>query len=317
MYIHLHGHSHYSLLEGIGKVPSILSKAKQLGYDTIGLTDYDGMYGVMEFISKAKKSEIKPIVWIEIQYVNQLCVLNDIDQYIVLIAKNYLGYQNLMKLTTYASTIGLTTNYPTNKNKKIPTIELHARSKYAEGVIMLIGGNKSYLNMLLKNSESKDKIYEQIKIFKDIFSQDLYLELIAQDNRKEPKVKDINQCVVEISDKYDIPMIVSTNYHYINKDDKESFEVAMAIKDSRQIGDHDRRRVWGDYFITSPEDVREVLISNGMSNKSIEILFERNQEVADKIDLQMPQVEWLFPNYNTPEKIKDIYSETEHDMIEI
>ena len=62
MYIHLHGHSHYSLLEGIGKVPSILSKAKQLGYDTIGLTDYDGMYGVMEFISKAKKSEIKPIV---------------------------------------------------------------------------------------------------------------------------------------------------------------------------------------------------------------------------------------------------------------
>lgn len=315
MYIHLHWHSHYSLLEGIGQVPSIISKAKDLWYNAIWLTDYDGMYGIMEFITKSIKSDIKPIVGMEIQYTNQLTVLNNINQYIVLIAQNYTGYQNLMKLTTYASTVWLTTNNPSNKYKKMPTVDLATLSKYSEWVIIVIWWQKSYINSLLQHNEDEDKIIEQIKLFQEIFKDNIYLELIAQDYQKEPRARQINDLMYKISNEENLLTIVSTNYHYINKDDKESFEVAMSIKDGRQITDSERRKISGDYYIASEDEVRQVLLSNWYKDNQIDILFATNQLVADSIDLQMPKVEWLFPNYQSPFNIQELYNQVSDDMI--
>lgn len=314
MYIHLHGHSHYSLLEGIGKVPSIISKAKELWYDTIWLADYDGMYGIMEFITKSLKSDLKPIVGIEIQYVNQLTVLNSPNQYILLLAKDYTGYQNLMRLTTYASTVWLTTNNPSNKLKKMPTVDLATLAKYSQWVIMIIWWIKSYLSTLQQNNEDMDKITEQVKLFQDIFQKDLYLEILAQDYRKEPTAKYINELVSQISSNNNLPTVVSTNYHYINKDDKESFEVALAIKDGRQMSDRDRRSINWDYYITTPDEVRDVLKSNWYEDKQIDLLFENNNDLANKIDLQMPKVEWLFPTYKSPDSIKEMYDKVSDNL---
>lgn len=104
MYIHIHGHSHYSLLEAIGKVPKIIDKAKELGFPAIGITDYHGMYGLMEFYTKAKKADMKVICGIELTLATVLGKKPDGEQFLTLIAKNYDGYKALMKMTTLAST---------------------------------------------------------------------------------------------------------------------------------------------------------------------------------------------------------------------
>ncbi len=315
MYIHLHWHSHYSLLEWIGKVPSIISKAKELWYDTIWLADYDGMYGIMEFMTKCIKADIKPIVGIEVQYTYQLSVLNSAYQYIVLLAKNYTWYQNLMRLTTKASTIWLTTNNPSNKHKKMPTVDLAMLAEYSEWVIMILWWFKSYLNSLLQNNEEIDKISEQIKLFQDIFDKDIYLEISVQDYHKEPSIRAINDLIKQISDKNNIPMVVWTNYHYINKTDKESFEVALSIKDGRQMTDSDRRTVSWDYYISSPDEIKSILRMNWYEDRQIDILFANNQFVADNINLQLPKVERLFPKYQSPDNIETIYKEAADDMV--
>ena len=312
MYIHLHGHSHYGLLESIGKVGKILDKAKELGFDTIGLADYNGMYGIMEFYSKAKKMDIKALCGIELTLTTVLAKTPSQYQYVTLLAKNYQGYLHLMKLTTIANTVG---------NNGLATIDITTLKEHAEGIICILGGQRSLLASQLddlKTGESFDKLIEEsIKPFQEIFGEDFYLEITAQDYKLETHLELSNEQIMKISLQTKIPCTVTSNFHYINKDDKIAYETALAIKDQKQIRDNSRRRVAGDYHIMSDQEVREIMKGNGFDDKTIDELFENNQIVADSIDLVLPKPSTpIFPLYKTPEEFVKLYDKAKDSLIQ-
>lgn len=307
MYIHIHWHSHYSLLESIGKVGKIIDKAKEYGYPAIGITDYNGMYGIMEFYTKAKKAELKAICGIELMVTHQLGKKPDQDQYVVLIAKTYEWYQNLMKLTTIASTKGMAA---------VPTTDFTTLEQHAKGLICVLGGPRGLLHGLQMNGHDMTKIDEQIRWFKKVFSPDLYLEVIAQDYMLESSLKPINDQIIAWAEQHELPVIASTNFHYIAAKDKKAFEVAMAIKDQRQLTDPARRRIQGDYYIMKEEQVRDILLKNGYTDNQIQVWFDTNQNLCDSVDLVMPKWTAKFPTYKSPEDMVILYEKVKNNLVQ-
>ncbi len=307
MYIHIHWHSHYSLLESIGKVGKIIDKAKEYGYPAIGITDYNGMYGIMEFYTKAKKADIKPLCGIELTLNFQLAKKPDQEQFIVLIAKDYEGYKNLMKLTTIASTKG---------SHIIPITDFATLEQHAQGVICVLWGARSILNAWLKIGYDKAKLAEQLQWFQKVFAGDFYLELTAQEYALEPELKTLNNQIMSWWQEYGIPIIASTNFHYIAAKDKQAFEVALAIKDQRQITDPLRRTIKGNYYIMKPDEVEAVLLKNGYTPAQIQERFASNQKLVDTVDLQLPAPTAKFPTYQSPEEMISLYDKMKNNLIQ-
>lgn len=298
MFTHLHGHSHYSLLEAIGKISKIIDKTKELGFSAIGIADYHGMYGIMEFYTKAKKSNIKPICGIEITISDVLGKKPEQDQFIVLLAKDYEWYKNLMKITTIANTKGIDI---------IPTLDTGTLEQHAKWLIAILGGPRSLLGHWISTTTDSKDVVRNLSPFQAIFGSDLYLEVVAQDYTLEPSLQALNDQIISLSTQNWIPCVVGCNFHYISPKDKIAFETALAIKDQKYITDQTRRRVRGDYYIMSEQEVQHILINNWYSEYQIQERFTTNQMVVDSIDLQLPQPTPKFPLYQTPSKFDELY----------
>jgi DNA polymerase-3 subunit alpha len=309
MYIHLHWHSHYSLLEAIGKVPKIIDKAKELGFPAIGITDYHGMYGIMEFYTKATKYGIKPICGIELTISHILGKKPDQEQFIVLIAKNYTGYKNLMKLTTIANTKGMDI---------VPTLDGQTLEQYHEGLICVLGGPRSLLARWIdsiKAAEPIETISKEIAQYQRLFGSDLYLEVIAQDYTLEPSLKALNNQIILLWQHFQLPIIVSSNFHYVAPSDRLAFETALAIKDQRLMTDPNRRKLLGEYHIMSEEQVHAILTKNWYSEEQIGIRFDTNQSVSDTIALELPKPIAKFPLYKTSQEFAELYEKTKDGLV--
>lgn len=212
-----------------------------------------------------------------------------------------------MKLTTVASTKGMAT---------VPTTDFTTLEQHAEGLVCVLGGPRGLLHGLQMNGYDMAKINEQIRWFKTVFSQDLYLEVIAQDYTLEPSLKSINSQILTRAEQHELPVIASTNFHYIAAKDKKAFEVAMAIKDQRQLTDPARRRVQGDYYIMKEEQVRDILLKNGYTDNQIQMWFDTNQALCDSVDLVMPKWTAKFPTYKSPEDMVVLYEKTKGSLVQ-
>lgn len=292
MYIHLHGHSHYSLLEAIGQIQPLIHKTKELWFDTIALTDYHGMYGIMEFYTKANKQGIKPICGIELTVTHTIGRRPQGDQFITLIAENYEWYLNLLKITTLANT---------KWHDGVPTIDYQTLKELHSWLLCIIWSPRSVLGYTI-NQGREDEIKRCIETMSDIFGDTLYLEITAQSYTLEPALRPLNDQIISLSQTHHLPVIVSTNFHYINKSDHRAYEVALAIKDQTMMSDDKRRKIKGEYYIMSEWEVFDILINNWYWEKQIEELFATNQWLSDRVNLQLPKMTPKFPKYkNTPE----------------
>src|SRR4030043_882779 len=132
-FVHLHVHSHYSLLDGLAKIDELLDRAKELGMDALALTDHGVLYGAIEFYEKAKKKGIKPIIGCEMYLApngreKQRPKIDDVRHHLILLAKNEAGYKNLMKLVTIAHLEGFYYK---------PRVDKEVLRKYSNGLIAL------------------------------------------------------------------------------------------------------------------------------------------------------------------------------------
>lgn len=154
-FTHLHVHSHYSLLDAIGSPKALLAQAKALGMSSLALTDYFGMYGAIEFYKEAQKHGINPLIGTEIGYVQDMNYKdpNENAGTIVLLARDYIGYQNLMQLVSKGHLEGF---------HKLPRIDLRCLQQFSSGVIALGGGPRSRLGKLLLAKEDQRKVQEQL-----------------------------------------------------------------------------------------------------------------------------------------------------------
>ena len=309
MFTHLHGHSTFSFLEAIGKPAAIVNKAKELWMDAIAITDYNGMYGAIKFYQLTKDTGIKPIIGVELGFV--MDINSQVPQQqignIVLLAKNKEGYQSLMELTSFANKEGI---------QGKPKIDIQALKKFWKEIVCLFGWANSRIGKMIALDEKESKMIEIIHLIQDALGKEnVYLEIIAQDYHDTTEHKKTNELLLQIAQKEEMACVVNNNYFYPDQWDKQAREVALAIKDGMKIYDENRRKPKGQFHIMTEEEIRTILENNGLEKDIINHLIKNNSKIADEITTSIDLNQTLFPNYETPEDIKELYEKYKDTII--
>jgi len=251
-FVHLHVHSEFSLLDGLGKLDFLINRVKELGMDTMALTDHGAMYGSFKFYLKAKAAGIKPIIGVE-TYVARRSRLDkegkiDTDPYhLILFAQNEVGYKNLMKLVTRAHLEGFYYK---------PRIDWSLLEELHEGIIATSACLAGEIPQLLLADKEKEAESVALK-YADLFGPDhYYLEI--QKHAHIPDIDRINEKLVALSRKLGFPLVATNDVHYVNADDAEAQEILLCVQTQRTIVEKNRPlSMMGspDFYLRSPEEM--------------------------------------------------------------
>ena len=250
-FVHLHNHSHYSLLDGLTKLDEMINFAKEQGSPAVALTDHGSMYGAIEFYQKAKKAGIKPIIGVETYLApNSRFDKNTREDgrgyHLLLLAKNEIGYKNLIKLVSAAHTEGFYYK---------PRVDWEILEKYHEGLIASTACLAGEIPRLITG----DKITEakkRIKEYNNLFGQDnFYLELM--DHPELEDMAKVNAQLLEFSKELNVPVVATNDIHYFKKEDAEAQDILLCLQNKKKITDTDRMTMigYGDYSMRSNADM--------------------------------------------------------------
>ncbi len=306
-FVHLHSHTEYSLLDGLSKIPELVKRVKELGMEAIAMTDHGVMYGAIEFYKECIAAGIKPIIGVEM-YVAKRSHLDkegkqDAEPYhLTVLAKNYQGYLNLMKLTTIAHCQGY--YYRPRVDKKL-------LKQYSEGLIALSGcPSGEFIKTLVDGNPEKAE--EVIKSYLEIFGGDFYLELqyhpyqesldLAADDVVKQDMKRLldiqnqtKKAVMELSHKMGIKIVATNDFHYIKKEDAEAQDALLCIQTGKFLSETKRLRMIDtpDYFVKSADEMLE-------NFKDIPEALENTAKIAEMVDIEIPLGVARFPVFQTP-----------------
>lgn len=252
-FTHLHTHSHYSLLDGLPKIPDLLDYVKELGMDSVALTDHGVLYGAVEFFKEAKKRGIKPIIGCEVYMATEKLTdkrsgIDSKSYHMILLARNETGYKNLVKMVTEAHLHGFYYK---------PRIDEDLLEKHAEGLIgtsACLNGKIPKLLLAGKFDEAEALAMRYAKLFgPDCF----YLEL--QEHKNIPEQKILNDRILELHKKTGLPLVATNDIHYLRPEDAEAQDVLMLINTGADINDPERLTLTGDDFsMYPPEKMAEI-----------------------------------------------------------
>ena len=279
------------MLSALWTPKDIIEKAKSLNQLAIAITDFNAGYGLLEFYEKA--SDIKPILWVDINFsYDGKNMMN-----LVLLAKTYDGYLNLIKLISIANTENF---------KTVPYINIENLKQYSKGLIWLSGGNGEIEKLIVWN-EKKELILDKIWEYETIFDGEFYLEFLTYDYNLFPDRKNIEKSFIEFVENHNKKAVITSNYKYINKEDKATYDVLLCIKNNWKYGEEWRPKVVQDYHIMDEQEVKDILTKNWLNEKLQSKLIEATHKIADSIDCNIPLHQLLFPKYVVPEKYKKLY----------
>ena len=285
MFTHLHTHTEYSLLDGMCRIPKLVARARELGMDSLAITDHGVMYGVIEFYLAAKEAGIKPIIGCEV-YVAQNSRFShsasDKDNYhLVLLAKDQTGYRNLIQLITKANLEGFYYK---------PRVDKELLQEYHHGLIALtacIGGEIPRLILGGRLLEAK----QTALWYKQTFG-DFYLEI---QRHPMPELEKINQGLISMSVELDIPLVATNDVHYINKEDASTHDLLLCIQRNSTIHDEKRMKMAGDFFyLKTPSEMAELF-------KDIPQAIENTERIADMCNLELEFGRIYLPEIGLPE----------------
>lgn len=250
-WVSLHQHTGYSLLDSSAKIPDLIKRTKELGMDSIAITDHGVMYGCVEFYQEAKEQGIKPIIGCEIYVVpkSMHIKVNDKENdiyHLVLLVKNEKGYENLMKIVSKASIEGFYYK---------PRVDHEVLREHSEGLIALSAclGGEIQAYILQDNIQKAEKT---ALLYKEIFKDGFYLELQYHGMKEQLKV---NKEIIEMSKRLDIPLVATNDVHYIKKEDYRSHDVLLCIQTAKTVDEEERMRYPSDeFYLKSPEEMYEL-----------------------------------------------------------
>ena len=287
-YVHLHTHSHYSMLDGMGKIPDLVAKAKELGMPALAITDHGAMYGAVEFYEECEKQGIKPIIGCEVYVAPR--TLNDkvprVDAHpyhLILLAKNEIGYKNLIKLTTIAHLEGY--YYKPRVDKKI-------LKKYSEGLIASSACIQGEIarKALEDIAKGREAVEEYIKIFG---KENFVLEV--QTHAKVADQEPANKLIFQLAKEYDLKVVATNDIHYVNADDAEAQDALICLQTSRIMDDTDRMSMMGDnYSLLTEEEVR----NNFPDHPEV---LTNTFEIAEMCNLKIELGGIIIPDFPVPE----------------
>ena len=291
-FVHLHIHSEFSLLDGANRIKDLPVRAKELGMKAMAITDHGVMYGVIDFYKACKKEGIKPIIGCEV-YVASRTRFDKEPQdkryyHLILLAKNNKGYQNLSKLVS----LGFTEGYYYK-----PRIDLEILEKYHEGIICLSGCLAGSVSQAILN-ENIEEAENVAKWHKNVFGEDYYLEI--QNNGVKEQVM-VNQKLIQIARRLDIPIVATNDAHYLKKEDAYNHEVLLCIQTGKRMTDEDRMRFETDeLYVKSPEEMSEYF-------KNFPDAIENTVKIAEKCNVEFEFGHTILPNYDVPEEYATHY----------
>ncbi|MDR1480379.1 MAG: DNA polymerase III subunit alpha [Planctomycetaceae bacterium] len=293
-FVHLHCHSHYSLLDGAGTIPAILNRAKELEMSAIALTDHGNLYGALEFYQKSRDCGVKPIVGFEAyiasgsRFEKSAMSSKDASFHLTLLAFNREGYKNLLKLSSYAFLEGYYYK---------PRIDKELLKELNGGLICLSGCASSEISRLILGNGTNDSenLAEAKKIatwYRELFGDRYYLEV--QDNGLEIQ-KYILEGISQISRDLDIPMVATNDVHYVYQSDWEAQDILLCVNTGKLRSDTKRMRMDSDqFYMRSGQEMLRAM-------PSFEDAIRRTCEIAERVDIDLELGKRYFPVFLPPD----------------
>ncbi|HRU52374.1 MAG TPA: DNA polymerase III subunit alpha [Planctomycetota bacterium] len=284
-FVHLHVHSHYSLLDGAAKIPDLVRTAKEYEMPALALTDHGNLFAALEFYNACQKMGIKPIVGYEAYIAPNSMLEKDKERYhLTLLAKNYEGYRNLMILSSEAFLSGFYYK---------PRIDKELLAKHSQGLIILSGclASEACQNILKKDMQ---KARESIAFYRDLMGDDFYIEL--QRNKLEDQ-EIANQGLLSLSKEFNIPLVFTNDVHYLKKEDWYAHEILLCIQTATTINDPNRFRFQTqEYYMKTSEEMYQ-------QSQDFPRAAENTVAVADKVNLEFPKSENHLPFFACPDNL--------------
>ena len=292
-FVHLHVHSEFSLLDGANRIKDLPVRAKELGMDSIAITDHGVMFGVIDFYKACKANGVKPIIGCEVYVAPRTRFdkepgIDNKYNHLILLAKNNNGYKNLSKLVS----LGFLDGYYYK-----PRIDKEILEKYHEDLICCSACLAGELPQAILKDDMK-KAEETALWFKNLFGEDYYLEVQANSLREQALV---NQKLIMLSKKLDIAIVATNDAHYLKKEDYYNHEVLLCVQTGKRMTDEDRMSFsTNDFYIKSPEEMEEYFAN-------VPEALENTVKVAEKCNVEFEFGNTILPNYDVPPEFETHY----------
>lgn len=309
-FTHLHVHTEYSLLDGISKIKKLVKRAKELGMDSLAITDHGSMYGAIEFYKACKEAGIKPIIGCEMYVAPRSHTSKegkaDADPYhLTVLAKDNTGYKNLLKLVSIAQLDGYYYR---------PRIDRELIKKYHEGLIALSACPAGEFIRALEDQPNFDKAEQVAKDYLELFGEgNYYFEVQRHNwakhaqNVTDSKIKQrlmhmqevedkTFQAVKELSPKLGIPIVATKDLHYIEQKDAEAHDAVICVQTGKFVSDVDRLRMVDtpEFYLASPEEMAKAYTD-------LPEALENTVKLAEKVNIEIELGKAYFPIFEIPE----------------
>ncbi|PIZ65411.1 DNA polymerase III subunit alpha [Candidatus Roizmanbacteria bacterium CG10_big_fil_rev_8_21_14_0_10_39_12] len=288
-FVHLHVHSEFSLLDGMCRVKDLIAKAKKHKMPAVAITDHGALYGAFKFFIAAKDAGIKPIIGCELYKSKgsnkEKTAKGEKNAYhLLVLAKNFTGYQNLLKLVTYANLEGFYYK---------PRVDWELLEKYHEGLIATTSCLGGEIPQLILQDQIK-QAEELLVRYHTMFGDDFYIELQRHPNL--PELDKVNEVLVSFSRKFNIPLVATNDVHYLEKDDAYAQEILLCIQTQRAIFEKNRPLSMidiPDYYFKSEAEMRELFHDYPEA-------IENTGKIAEKCNVEIPYGKLILPKYDLP-----------------
>ncbi len=282
-FVHLHVHSHYSLLDGLSQIDDLIARAKELGMEALALTDHGNLYGAIEFYKEAKKAGIKPILGVEAYLaphgrLNKRVGIDEKRYHIVLLAKNLTGWKNIIALVTKSNLEGFYYK---------PRIDKELLEQHHEGVICLSACYGGEIPKLI-TEKKMDEARAAAQWYQKTFGDDFYLEL-------QPHSPELHAPLLMLSQELGIPVVATQDIHYTTHEDATAHEILLAVQTSSKLDDEDRLSLKNyDLSLRPAEEMAEIF-------KDIPQALENTVRIAAMCDVTIEMGKSRLPKFDPPE----------------
>lgn len=286
-FVHLHVHSHYSLLDGFGTPKSIVQRAKEMGMPAVAMTDHGVLYGAIEFYKAAKAEGIKPIIGCEVYVApgsrfDRTPGSENKPYHLVLLATSAEGYLNLLKLVSQAHIEGFYYK---------PRMDHGLMKAHSKGIIALSSCLAGEVAQSVAQGDEKKQI-EVIEKYQDIFGKEnFYLEL--QDHPFIDEQKVLNDRLIELSKITGAPLVATQDSHYVRPDDSTSQDILLCIQTQATLEQEGRMKFQGDFSLRTPDEMRE-------SFSHVPEALENTLKIAERCNIEIDFGKNLIPIFKTP-----------------
>ena len=287
-FAHLHLHTEYSLLDGACRIASLMDRVKELGQDSVAITDHGVMYGCIDFYKAAKAAGVKPIIGCEVYVArrgmeDRVYGLDDDAYHLVLLCENNKGYENLCRLVSEAFLRGF---------YRKPRVDLALLEQYHEGIIALSACLAGAVPQYLMQGDYNAAKKYALKLAEIFGEGNFFLEM--QDHGI-PEQRTVNQGIGRLARETGLPLVVTNDAHYLRKEDAKMQDVLLCVQTGKTVDDPNRMRFQTEeFYLKSEEEMRELFPNSPDA-------FENTVKIAQRCNVEFVFNQYHLPSFPVPE----------------